>query len=817
MVITAPFQFARIPRAVWFPEWGDLVSHDVPFADGYSGTIDIEIETMTPLLIGGPRRKPTEANAGEVWPVRLPDSTYAIPGSSLQGMIRNILEIACFGKLGPWVDQRRFGVRDISRGATADALYKSRISSGGNGTTIVPKTKTGWLIRLDGENKLIPCEMSRIQHTEIQKLKIKTSKPDLLKILSRSDPYHAKKFTSHSKDAPARYGAFLGDVGEPKTGLTVNVTLDAVDSDGEKLNHNHSCGKIQYRLCVAHGTDKGTLILTGKTQGAEKWDNQTKQLVALKHTKHLEFVFHNPDRNSASTTCGHQIHVPAHVWRDFKLIHEPPKGSGQKDNPNWLYWKRDFEAGQPVPIFYVEEVDENSAPKPDTLAAMGTAFMFKLAHTNDTHQMLENSSDGHLDRGKYDLPSLIFGGFGDESENSWLSHSLKRRASFEWAKASDSITPITPQYERLPGGQFKQEFRPSASADATILLGPKPSYYPIYVRQPNSIDDLYASYTPVKKRAEGATESDVLARWVPELSGAKLWPSPVDFGAEDKWRLPSPAANYGNQTRGQTDSKETHVLLNAVPAGTRFSTKLHVHNLRKVELGALLWALTFGDKNALIGGASEKRHRVGMGKPYGMGSIKIALGAAELLANNDSETIDIAKIIDHFVKEMNDLLPVLAEEKNAQWTQGTTKPNSAAQRLSWEETIQLRALIEAAKQDPTHETRYMPLNGEQGYAKQRNGNDALPPFVPDGWELPRRQALKDIPLARDPFSGNLAKHSASSAHLYRPEVGCPVANLDGRKGEIVKIEYGVHSIRTADGQIEQWPVNSFIVSGPPDI
>jgi CRISPR/Cas system CSM-associated protein Csm3 (group 7 of RAMP superfamily) len=567
MAVTAPFQFARIPRAVWFPNWGNLVSHDVPFKDGYSGTIDIEIEAMTPLLIGGTRREATKEKEGEVWPVRLPDGTYAIPGSSLQGVIRNILEIACFGKLGPWVDDK-----------------------------------------------------------------------------------------SYSNDKKAM----------------------------EKLT---------------------------------------------------------------------------------------------------------------------------------------------------SRQMLYNSSDGHLDRKKYDLPSLMFGGVGDGSENAWLSHSLKRRASFESAKACGHVTPITPQYDRLTGGQFKKGFAPSTQPDATILLGPKPSYYPIYVRQPNPVNGLYASYTPAKRRAKDAADNEALARWVPELSGAKLWPSPVDFKAEEKWRLPAPAVNFGNQTRGQIDSKETHVSLNALPAGTTFSTKLHFHNLRKVELGALLWALTFGDKVALSGGASENRHRVGMGKPYGMGSIKIALKTGELVANNDRETTDTGKILDHFVYQMNNLLPTLANESKAQWIYDATNLVTPSPALAWDETVQIKGLKEAAKQDPAHETGYMPLNGDDGYTKQRNGKDALSSFVSDGWELTRRRAMKDVPIAEAQISGNLNnqtnrnvnntqnynQHQSHQQRANRAEVGCPVTHLNGQKGEIVKIEYGLHSILTVDGQTEDWPINSFTVTGPPEL
>ena len=50
MTVHAPFRFAPINRWVHFPAWADLVSHDVPFKDGLSGEIDLEIRAETPLL-----------------------------------------------------------------------------------------------------------------------------------------------------------------------------------------------------------------------------------------------------------------------------------------------------------------------------------------------------------------------------------------------------------------------------------------------------------------------------------------------------------------------------------------------------------------------------------------------------------------------------------------------------------------------------------------------------------------------------------------------------------------------------------------------
>jgi CRISPR-associated protein (TIGR03986 family) len=672
MAVTAPFQFARIPRAVWFPEWGPLVSHDVPFKDGYSGTIDIEIAAMTPLLIGGPRRKATDAKPGEVWPVQLPDGTYAIPGSSLQGMIRNILEIACFGKLGPWVDQRRFGIRDISGTPTGVAAYASRMTGKVAGV-ITPKTHSGWLQKSsDGKITITPCQHARIDSTNIGVLANGAAAGNLQAQLTAAT------------NAKERYDAFLNTLPRTrpnKARLQVRVDVQA------PTDAAHSCGPIWYTHCTAPAlpatrSQPGQLVFTGKPS---KGDGSRK--------KHFEFVFYNKPGAVS-------ILINDDIWRDFKLSHSPPKGSGQTENPNWAYWKSDFDAGARVPIFYIEDVDATGNPLENTVAVMGTAFMFKLAHKNDTHDMLGNSNADHLDTSKYDLASLIFGGVGGE----WLGHSLKRRASFAWAIADADAQAVEPQYYHVAEGKKKPEFAPRSAPTSTVLLSPKPSYFPIYVRQKmhgNQLDwdkgtrkntEAYATYTPI-------TDDTATFRKRPELAGSKIWPAPPDLGEKPAWCVPAPPATWGNRQDGQTDKLTTHVKLHALKQATKFKSQLHVHNLREAELGALLWALTWG-------GDAQLRHHIGMGKPFGMGSIQAVVTGTSLTPNANGAGASVTELIDKFKTTMRAAYRSLGDKVTAH---------------EWEQSVQVAALLKAAQ--PQAQEEYMGLDNPERI-KQRRDRDS---------------------------------------------------------------------------------------------
>lgn len=136
--IHAPYHFAPLSKWVMLPEWSHLVSYDVPFEDGLNGTIRIRLSNITPLLVGAEQlEKPGHAKT-ILWH-KTPDGKPLIPGSSLKGMLRSVLEIASFGKFNQ-VGNNHFAYRDLSRGAS----YLTELQNTGD-------VQAAWL-RFDNES-----------------------------------------------------------------------------------------------------------------------------------------------------------------------------------------------------------------------------------------------------------------------------------------------------------------------------------------------------------------------------------------------------------------------------------------------------------------------------------------------------------------------------------------------------------------------------------------------------------------------------------------------------------------------------------------
>lgn len=145
-----PYNFVPLSTQVHFPAWSERASQDVPFQDGVCGTIDIRVEATTPIFTRGdddPERF-TCLRKGDL-------STAYLKGSTLKGLIRSVLEIATFSKFGTFVDDRRFGIRDISRSETE---YSRRLR----------RVDAGWLEREGDKVFITPCSFAKIHKSELE-------------------------------------------------------------------------------------------------------------------------------------------------------------------------------------------------------------------------------------------------------------------------------------------------------------------------------------------------------------------------------------------------------------------------------------------------------------------------------------------------------------------------------------------------------------------------------------------------------------------------------------------------------------------------
>lgn len=102
-MIKAPFNFVPLDANVFFPNWKDLISQDIPFKDSQSGVIRITIKAETPIFSRNGHQQDTEDNEFSYYNEN-GKKQYFIPGSTIKGCIRSVLEIMSMGKMLPTTD-----------------------------------------------------------------------------------------------------------------------------------------------------------------------------------------------------------------------------------------------------------------------------------------------------------------------------------------------------------------------------------------------------------------------------------------------------------------------------------------------------------------------------------------------------------------------------------------------------------------------------------------------------------------------------------------------------------------------------------------
>lgn len=207
---------------------------------------------------------------------------------------------------------------------------------------------------------------------------------------------------------------------------------------------------------------------------------------------------------------------------------------------------------QKYAVFYLPEKDGEG------VRAIGLSRMIRYPYSQSIKKIVSKQQSPDADR--RDLAETIFGYTAEDSD------SLRGRVQIGNAFALEPLDD--------------EQLMPEVNG---VLGQPKPSFYPFYIEQKGN---KYKTYDD----AEG-------------IAGRKLYR--VHSGS--------------SVTRLDVGNGQRNVMADGfkpLPLGTTFHLKITVHNLRKVEIGALLSALTLHN-------AKKSWHNIGLAKGFGYGKLQI--------------------------------------------------------------------------------------------------------------------------------------------------------------------------------------------------
>ncbi len=95
MNITSPYNFVPLNKQVFYPDWADKVSQDLPLKDAHDYYFEFELKNVSPLFTRDGKQGEYSAHIiGEDG-----KRHYFIPATTIKGMLREIVEIMTFGKM----------------------------------------------------------------------------------------------------------------------------------------------------------------------------------------------------------------------------------------------------------------------------------------------------------------------------------------------------------------------------------------------------------------------------------------------------------------------------------------------------------------------------------------------------------------------------------------------------------------------------------------------------------------------------------------------------------------------------------------------
>ena len=343
---------------------------------------------------------------------------------------------------------------------------------------------------------------------------------------------------------------------------TINLRNDENYKDIKKLE----TAKDKY-------TKFGLLKEINFTPYNEKSQNRSGQNITIKRAKFdrqgiigiLVFTgqIGNKTHEFVFAKNGNKFALDKRIFENFKSVY-----FDDEESIDGQFWKKQFNKGMPVPIFYNKDK-----------TAIGLTQLFKLAYKKTIFEAAKQAGD----ETKFDLAETIFGTVRGKK-------ALKGRVYFSHFKST---------IERFEAQKTEQG----------IFGTPNPSYYPNYLEQ---------------NGGKYITLMDTTAR----IRGYKRYP--LHSGVEQ--------LNIGN------GNKDMVVEFKPLPVNSVFKGKIAFHNLKKVEIGALISAITFHGLN------DKCMHNIGFAKPYGYGKIDIKLTLKDLKYSQD-------EYLKEFEKQMNEFVP----------------------------------------------------------------------------------------------------------------------------------------------------------------
>lgn len=560
-MIKAPFNFVPLSDKVYLPSWADQISQDIPFSDSVSGCIDLTITAKSPIFIRNGHTK-DEADAGK---------EAAFNAFDDRDNTQKMKEAMSM----PYNQFCNIGGRPFIPAASIKGEVRNILE-------IMSFSR----MRVDINTKFAQREWYTINRNTPESFKkwyeklypIRTNQSQLrCGYLRRSE--NNDGYVIVDCGIPYRIGLDMIDLYLCNTYQRRDVFKNYFSKDDHgdfNINQEYSINNNKFDPKTA----RFKYFLAGNARLRELHfsiaDTSTEHSTRLKVSREGAIVgdivftgqpgyckWRRPTQLDSSAgkfyefVFGEETGAPIPI-SELDFMHFKFIYS---ESDEWERVKEDLETSYGVPVFFRKEKG--------TIKDFGLAYLYKLPYEKSPYDILAYEYEKQGD--SLDLAQCIFGNV-ETGHNTNSNKTLKGRVHF-----SDAFSDNALEYQNEEG-QYGIRL---------VLNSPKASYYPIYIRQDGNGQTISGEY---KTYNDG------------QLSGWKRYL----------------IRQNGLVWENCTNSRKTDTILFPLQTGTIFNGKIRFHNLKPIELGALLSALSFHSTPGCY-------HQLGQGKPYGLGKTEYSI------------------------------------------------------------------------------------------------------------------------------------------------------------------------------------------------
>lgn len=618
---SAPYNFVPLPEKVVsaVASADELPGHDEYRRGSHSGYFDVTLTTRSPLYIRGPltsaeyqrleqdpqlKNKPEFFHTGD-------EQNPVIPGSSLRGMLRGLLEIVSYSKM-QWVSEKQLFFRTVDKTAIGK-YYNSRmveevdsIRKGDNRPVPVYRARAeGGFFRVnkDGKCYIDPCIVARVEIKDLVRLFGLTYPYELYQLDGRDlgpgkidNPNQTPKWSYQHREIWAEID---------KTGNN-NFFPAKFSPDGKRMIHPDFYLRFRrarnLAMTPAEGKQAGKVVLTGQMQN-----------------KHLAFLFVPTQQVEPRLEVRNDPHEQDPNKRLLDRFHDTDQLTQWQtkafpvDRSPDTRPKPDGHLRDGDPVFFLRDAKGE-------LVFFGRAQMFRLPYTKSALELV----DQPLRCAKQiDYAEALFGFVRTRQELQQLKacgHELpeqgeKGRAYAGRVIVTDAVLQSDPENIWL----FEKAIIPK------MLASPKPTAFQHYLTQQRPDEQRDLDHYD-NQSANGRLTTTIRGHKIYWHQGLgfdqgldleKIRRAIEDGFAQAEERSPDTQhARMGPPAETFLDTQ--HTRMKPLKPGATFSFRVHFENLSERELGALCWTLH-------PRGEAGRRycHHLGMGKPLGMGAVEL--------------------------------------------------------------------------------------------------------------------------------------------------------------------------------------------------